>query len=69
MDRLLEHSIRLTYALTPLEGPLDAELASALGVGCDLQLPVQLARRIGQRSGWQAKAFVGGWKVVGKLAG
>ena len=39
VDRLLEHSIRLTYALTPLEGPLDAELASALESGAIFSFP------------------------------
>ena len=39
VDRLLEHSIRLTYALTPLEGPLDPELAGALGGGAIFSFP------------------------------
>jgi len=39
VDRLLEHSIRLTYALLPLEGPLDAELAGALDSGAIFSFP------------------------------
>jgi hypothetical protein len=39
VDVLLEHSIRLTYALMPLEGPLDAGLDSALAAGAIFSFP------------------------------
>jgi hypothetical protein len=39
VDRLLDHSIRLTYALTPLDGPLDPELVGALTGGAIFSFP------------------------------
>jgi hypothetical protein len=69
VDRLLEHSIRLTYALTPLEGPLDAELASALESGAIFSVPFSWRGGVASDPGGRPRPSWGARKVVGKVAG